>query len=160
MEKERAHRLDDSVDHLDAGGDFVVRVSSNKTVKIFFGIFSELIRSSLPLLHGALAADTDLGTALPFHLLQTVTTRPNQEPEEVDFRELLDWDVDLVGRTLGAFHLMILHGGTEVGVVFHGTVDEPDTLLLELLAVPHLTGVSTTTVSIIRRGRRGRAVNV
>ena len=157
-QQSRTYRLNDLVDQSDASSDFLLRVSSYKTVKIFLGIFGVLFWSSFSFLNATLATNADLGSALPLHLLQAVTTGTDKETEEIDLRELLDRDVNLFRRTLRPLHLVVFDRGTEVRVVFHGTVDESDALFFELLAIADLASVSTTTMSIIRRGRGRRAV--
>ena len=94
------YRFDDLIDQFNTSGDFVVGVSGNETMKIFFSIFGVLIWSGLAFLDTAFASDADLCAAIPLHLLQTITTRTDKQTEEIDLRELLDRDVDLLGWSL------------------------------------------------------------
>lgn len=150
------HRFDDFVDQPDTKSDLFLRVSSNETVEIFFSILGVLFRSGLALLNATLPPNADLRATVSLHLLQTVPTRADQQSEEIDLGKLLHRNVDLLGGALRSLHLMVLDWRTEIGVVLHGAVDQPDTFLLQLLAVTDLASVSTTTMSIIRRGRRWR----
>ena len=156
-EHNSTYRLDNLVNHLHTCCNLLWRVSSYQTVEVFFGVLCVLLGSSFTLLDTALATNADLGAAVSLHLLQTVTARSNEQTEEVNLRELFDGNVDLLGRTLGALLLVILDRGTEVRIVLHCTVDKPDTLVFQLLAVADFTGVGTATVSIIGRGRRRRS---
>ena len=128
-------------------------------MEIFFSILGVLLWSGFALLDTTLSSNADLGTALSLHFLQTVTTRTDEETEEVDLGKLLNGDVDLLRRTLRPLHLMILDGGPEVGVILHSTIHKPDALLLEFLPVANLAGVSTATVCIIGGRRRRRPVS-
>ena len=129
-------------------------------MKIFLGIFGVLFWSSFSFLNATLATNADLGSALPLHLLQAVTTGTDEETEEIDLRELLDRDINLFRRTLRPLHLVVFNRGTEVRVVFHGTVDESDALFFKLLAIADLASVGTTTVGIVRWRGRGGACSV
>ena len=57
------------------------------------------------------------------HLLQAVTARTEEQTEEVDLREFLDGDVDLIRRAVRMFLLLVFDRGPEVGIVLHGTVN-------------------------------------
>ena len=153
--KNTTHRFNNFVDQLNACSDFVVRVSSNETMKIFLGILGVLFWSGLALLDTALATNADLRSTIALHLLQTVATWTDEETEKVYLGELLNRDIDLLGGALRSLHLVVFDWGTEVGVVLHGTVDETDTLVFEFLTVSDLARVGTATVGVIR-GRRGR----
>jgi hypothetical protein len=123
-------------------------------MQVFFGIVCVLVWASFSFLHTPLTTDTDFRSTLTFHLLQTVAARPDEQAKEIDLWEFFDRDVDLVGWPLGALLLVILHGWSEVGVVFHGTVDKLDTLVFELLPVTNFTGVGPASVCIVS-GRWG-----
>ena len=90
------HSFDNLVNHFHAGCDLVLSVSCNKTMEIFFRVFSVLIRPGLPLFDASLASDANLGATVPLHLLQTVTARADKQAEEVDLGEFLDGNVDLL----------------------------------------------------------------
>ena len=92
-------------------------------MEIFLRVLGVLIRPGLPLLDATLSSDANLGATVSLHLLQTVTARTNEQTEEIDLWEFLDRDVDLLRRTVGAFLLLVFDGGSEVGIVLHGTVD-------------------------------------
>jgi hypothetical protein len=123
-------------------------------MEIFFGIICVLIGPRLPFLDTALSPDADFCSALSLHLLQTVPTRANEQPKEVDFGEFLDGNVDLFRRTLGALLLLIFDRRTEVGIILQGFVDESDALIFKLLAVAYFTSVGPSTVSVIGGWRR------
>ena len=127
-------------------------------MKIFLGILSVLFWSGLPFFDTPFAPDANLGTAVPLHLLETVTTRTDKETKEVDLRELLDGNVHFLGGTLGSFLLMILNGRTEVRVVFHGTVDKANALIFQLLTITNFPRVCPSTMRIIGRGRGWRSM--
>lgn len=65
-------------------------------MQIFLGVVSELVRFSFSLLHASLSADADFRTAVAFHFLQTVASRANEQTEEIDLREFLDRNVNLL----------------------------------------------------------------
>jgi hypothetical protein len=88
-----------------------------------------LIWPSFTLLDAALPPNTDLCTALSLHFFQTVTTRANEQTEEIDFRKFFNRDVDLFRGTLRTLLLMIFDGRAEIGVVFHGSIDKPDAFI-------------------------------
>jgi hypothetical protein len=88
--------FNDFVDQPDTGCDLLVRVGKNKTVKIFLGIISILIRPGLSLLYTTLSPDTDFCPTFGLHLFQTVSTRTHEKTEEIDFGEFFDWNVDLI----------------------------------------------------------------
>ena len=152
------YRLDNLVNEVDTRADLLVRVGDDKTMQVLLRIVRKRIRTGLPLFDTALPTNTNLRTTLPLHLLQTIPTWTNQQTNEVNLRELLDRDINFFRRTLRPLHLVVFDRGTEVRVVFHGTVDESDALFFELLAIADRASVSTTTMSIIRKGRGRRAV--
>ena len=92
-------------------------------MEIFLGVLGVLIRPGLPLFNATLPSDTNLGAAVSLHLLQTVTARTDEQAEEVDLRELLDGNVDLLRRAVRTLLLLVFDGGSEVRVVLHSTVD-------------------------------------
>jgi hypothetical protein len=51
--------------------------------------------------------------------------------------------------------LVIFNGRAEVGVVFHGSVDESDPFIFEFFAIANLTSIGTAALTIVR-WRRGR----
>lgn len=153
--KRIAYRLNNLIDHFHTSSDLLLRFSEDQAMEVLLSIIGKLVRASLALLYTALATNADLGPTVPLHLLQTVTTRSDQQTEEIDFGEFLDGNVDPLRRTLGTLLLMVLDGRTEIGIVLHGTVDQSDALVLEFLAVADLTGVGPATVGIIGWGRRG-----
>lgn len=151
-----AHRFDDFVDQLNAQSHLLLGVRHDETVEILLSVIGELVRARLALLHTALPANADLRAAFTFHLLQAVAARADKKTEEVDLGELFDGDIDLIGGTLGALLLLVFDGRTEVGIVFHGAIDEANALVLKLFAVADFAGVGTATMGIVRgRGRRG-----
>jgi hypothetical protein len=125
-------------------------------MEIFLGIVCVLIWASFSFLHTSLSTDADFCPTFTFHLLQTIATRPDKQAKEINLWELLNGDVDFVGWSLGTLLLVILHGRPEVGVIFHGTVNKFDPLIFELFAVTNFTGVSPTSMCIIRGGWGGR----
>jgi hypothetical protein len=125
-------------------------------MEVFLSIVCVLIWASFSLLHTSLTTDTNFRSALTFHLFQTVSARPDEQAEEINLWEFFDGDVDLVRWPLGALLLVILDRWSEVGVIFHGTVDKLDTLVFELFAVTNFTSVSPATVCIVRGRWRGR----
>jgi hypothetical protein len=126
-------------------------------VEILLRIVSIWIGAVFTLFDAAFATNTDFGTALSFHLLQTVSSRTYKQTEEIDLWKFLDRDVDLFGRSLRSLVLLVFDRWPEVGVVFHGFLDKSNTFILQLFAVTDLTRISTATLTIIRRGRRRRA---
>ena len=124
-------------------------------MEIFLSIVCVLIWAGFPFLHTSLAADTDFCPTLTFHLLQAIATRPDEQAKEIDLWELLNRDIDFVGWPLGTLLLVILHGRPEVGVIFHGAINKFNALVFELFAVTNFTGVSPTSMCIIRRGWGG-----
>src|SRR5882672_7864958 len=117
-----AHSLNDSVDHLDTGRYFILGVSNNQAMKILLRILSVLVRSSLSFLDTAFTAYTDFGTAVTLHLFKTITARTDQQTKEVDLGKFFDWYINLLGRSLRTFLLMIFHWRTEVGIILHGAI--------------------------------------
>ena len=69
-------------------------------MKVLLCIFSVLLRPRLAFLDTTLAANANLRTAIPLHLLQTVAAGADEQTEEIDLRKLFDRDVDLLRRTL------------------------------------------------------------
>jgi len=125
-------------------------------MEVLLGIVCVLIWASFSLLHTSLTTNTNFCPALTFHFLQAVAARSDKQTEEINLWKFFDGDVDFVRWPLGALLLVILHRWSEVGVVFHGTVDKFDTLVFELLAVTNFTSVSPSTVCIVRRRWGGR----
>lgn len=159
--KKGTHRFDDPVDQPDTSLNFRHIFTRDQAVEVLFRIVSKCLRSGFPFFDASLATNTNFGTTFPFHFLQTVATRSNEETKEVNLRELFDWDVDLLLRTLRPLLLVVLHRRTEVGVILHGFVDELDALVLKLLPVTNLPSVGTTTMSIVRGWRRrGPVANI
>jgi len=125
-------------------------------MEIFFSVICVLIWASFAFLHTSLPANADFCPTLTFHLLQTITTRPDEQTEEINLWEFLDGDVDFVGWPLGTLLLVILHRWPEVGVIFHGTIDKFNALVFELFAVTNFTRVGPTSMCIVCGGWRGR----
>ena len=73
--------------------------------------------------------------------------------KEVDFWKLFDWDIDFLGGALIALLLVVLDRRAEIRVIFHGAIDESDTLILKLFTVADFSGIRTSTLSIIGRRR-------
>lgn len=96
--------------------DFVLRVTHNQTVEIFLGIVCISIRTTFAFLDAAFATDTNLSPALLFHFLETVATRADQKPEEVDLWEFFHRNVDLLLWTERPLLLVILDRWTEVRI--------------------------------------------
>ena len=92
-------------------------------MEIFLGVLGVLIRPGLPLFDATLPSNTNLSATVSLHLLQTVTARTDEQAEEVNLRELLDGNVDLLRRAVRTFLLLVFDGGSEVRVVLHSTVD-------------------------------------
>lgn len=147
------YRLNDLVDHFNASCYLIFRVSNDEAVKILLRIFSILIGSSFPFLDTAFTTNANFGATLAFHFLETVTTRSNEQTEEVDFRELLDRNINFLGWSLRSLLLMIFDWWTEVGIVLHSAIHEPDALFLELFTVTNFTGICPSTMGVIGRGR-------
>lgn len=156
----RTHDLDDTVDELDALLNFLLAVAGDQTVQlIVLVVLESSSRPPLALLDTALAANADLGSALPLHLLERVTTRADEETEEVDLGELLDGDIDLVLRATAILALghEVLGRRAEVGIGLHLAVDETHALVFKALAVPDFARVRSSSVGVVGRGRGGRA---
>jgi len=127
-------------------------------VKVFLGVVSELVGARLPLLHATLASNADFSPAIALHFFQAVASRADEQAEEVNLRELLDWNIDFLRGTLGALLLVVFHRRPEIRIIFHCPVNEADALVLELFAVTDFSSVGSTTMGIISWGRRSRAV--
>lgn len=123
-------------------------------MQILLGVVTQVLRSSLPLLDTSLPSNRDLRSTLPLHLLLRVSTRSEEESEEVDLWELLDGDVDLVLRFGVPLLSVVLVWRSEGWVELEGPVDELDSFVLELATVSDLSSVGSSTVSIVGRGRR------
>jgi len=123
VRRKGTHGFNNPVDQPHAGNNLFLSVSCNKTMQIFLGVLGVLIRPGLPLFDAALPSDANLGAAVSLHLLQTVTARTNKQAEEINLRELLDGDVNLLRRTVRTLLLLVFDGGSEVGVILHGAVD-------------------------------------
>ena len=117
------HSFNNPVDQPHAGNDLFLSVSCNKTMEILLGVLGVLIRPGLPLFDATLPSNTNLSATVSLHLLQTVTARTDEQAEEVNLRELLDGNVDLLRRAVRTFLLLVFDGGSEVRVVLHSTVD-------------------------------------
>lgn len=55
--------------------------------------------------------------------------------------------------------LVIFNRRAEIGVIFHGSIDESDAFIFEFLAIANLASVGTATLSIVSWRRRGGAEN-
>jgi hypothetical protein len=80
--------------------------------------------TTLALLHTALSTDRNLGATLPFHLLERITSRSDEQTEKVNLGELFYGDIDLFLGAARAFLHQILWWGPEVGICLHGPFDE------------------------------------
>lgn len=152
------HSLNNPVDRFHTSSNFILRVSHNKAVQVFFSIISILVRLIFTLLYASFSSNANLGSTVSLHFLQTVTTWADQQAKEVDLREFLDWNVDLLRRSLGALLLVIFHRRAEVRVSFQRTIYKPNPLVFELLAIPDFAGVGSSTMAIVSRRRRRRPV--
>lgn len=121
-----AHRFNNSVNHLDASCDLILRVSHDQAMQIFFSVISKLIRFTLPFLNAAFAPNTDFRATVPFHLLQTIAARADQKTKEIDFREFLDRDVNLFRWALRSLLLVVFSRWAEIRVSFESSIDKPD----------------------------------
>ena len=147
------HCFNDPINHLDTSGHLFFRVSHNETMQVFFSIFCVLIRLPFTLFHTSFAANANFSTTLPFHLLETVATRANQEAKEIDFWKLFDWNVNFFCWSLRTFLLVIFNGRAEVWVSLKSTVDKPNTLFFQFLAVSNFTCVGSPAMCVVC-GRR------
>jgi hypothetical protein len=51
---------------------------------------------------------------------------------------------------------VIFNGRAEIGIIFHGSIDESDAFILELFSIANLSSIGTTPLTIVGRwGRRG-----
>lgn len=147
------HCLNYPVDHFNARSDFLFALAEDKTMQVFFSIVCELIWSCFALLNTAFTPNANLCAALSLHFFQAIATGPDKQTEEIDLRKFFDRDINLLGRPLRTFLLVIFNRRAEVRVVFHSSVDKPDTLIFQLLPVTDFAGIGSTAVGIIG-GRR------
>lgn len=148
-------RRDDMVDEIDAGLNFLLSVGRDEAVKVVIGVVGVGLGPALAILDGALATNRYLGARLSLHLFERVSTRTDEESEELDLRELLNGDVDLVLRPVVALLGVIFGRRAVIRVELHGLIDESDALVLEFAAVSDLARVGTSSMGVVSR-RRGR----
>jgi hypothetical protein len=151
-------RFDNPVDHFDASRHFLFTFTENKAMKVFFGIICILIGSSFSLFDTPFPSDADLGTTFPLHFLQAITTGTNEQTEEINLGEFFDRNVNLFRWTLITLLLVIFNGRAEIRIIFHGSIDKSDAFIFELFAIANLASISTTTLTIVSRRRRGGAL--
>ena len=159
-EKQRdtaTYGCDDRVDEVDARSDFLWVVGGDETVQVLVRVRALVLGSTLSLLDGSLSSDRDLCATLALHRLERVSSRADEETEEVDLWELLDGDVHLVGRLGVSLLGVVLGRRAEGGVELERLVDQLDALVLELASVSDLARVCSSSVSVVRRGRGGRS---
>jgi hypothetical protein len=153
----KTDRLDNRVDELDAVLNNLLRLAGDQAVKLVVLVLLAVTGTTLPLLNRTLSTNRDPRSRLTLHLLKRVTTRTNEQSEEVDLGELLDGDVDLVRGSTGRLTLRheVLGRRTERRVELHLPVDEAHPLIFETLAVAHFAGVGAASVGVVGRRRGG-----
>lgn len=156
----RCGGFDDSVDQSDTGLDFSLVIRHDQTMQLIILVRCPSVGSLLSILDTSLSSDRDLGTTLPLHALQRVTTRSNKKTKEVDFGEFFDGNIDLVLGSTELSSAKDIGRRSEVGISFHRSVDQLQSLFLQLLPVSKFTGICTSTISIVHGSRGRRSLSI